>query len=194
MVVRRNEDVTTQHSSPVPAMIDFCNRVGLDEVLVLVADVLDYTRKVLLNRVGVLRSAAKLEPVAQRGTSFGQIGAQRDVYLVQDVIVEVILVRSDPGFFEWIYAQSHDQGLRSVVVLVDECIYIGGVGRWIENGQRGILVAGGKYRTSSQGKRGSRDCDCQLVTVRFHCWFSLVDGWVVSKFLLPEVRTGFGAV
>jgi hypothetical protein len=66
------------------------------------------------------------------------------VDLVQNVIVEVELVGFDPRFFERIYAQSHDKGLRSVVVLVDECVYIGSVGRRIEDGQRGVLMAGGK--------------------------------------------------
>ena len=72
------------------------------------------------------------------------------------------LVRSDPRLFEWIDSKSYYEGLRSVVVLIDECVDISGVGRWIENGQRGILVAGGKQRASGQGKRGNHACECEL--------------------------------
>jgi len=77
------------------------------------------------------------------------------------------------------------------VVLVDECVHIRGVSWWIENGQGGILVAGAKKLASSQGKRGGRGCDCELETVWFHRCFSFVGCWIVSKSLLPEVKTGF---
>ena len=89
-------------------MIHLRNCVPLDEILVGIVYILDYSCKVLQNRIAILGLAGELELIAKRGTSFGQVGAQRYVDLVQNVVVKVELVRADPWFFERIYAQSHD--------------------------------------------------------------------------------------
>src|SRR5262249_911165 len=154
LVVRGN-CTSAQNRLPVPAMIHLSDRIPLYEILVSIAHVLNHADKIVQNRVRVSGRAVELKLITHSGTSGGEIGSQGHVDLVENVIVEVVLVRSDSGLFEGIYAQSYDQGLRSIVVLVEECVHIRGVSRWIEDGQRGILMTGGKQRASSQGERGS---------------------------------------
>src|SRR4029077_1832137 len=74
-LVVRGTYTGTQHSALSQTMIDFCDRVGLDEVLVAIAHVLDPTEIIVQSRFGVLGLAGETERIAQRGAPGGQVVA-----------------------------------------------------------------------------------------------------------------------
>jgi hypothetical protein len=96
--------------------------------LVRVADVLHDAEIRLKNRVSVLEAGSKAKLITQRRASGSYVRTERDVNLVEHVVVEVVLVRSNARLLVRVNAERQDQRLLSFL-LVDECINVGGVGR-----------------------------------------------------------------
>jgi hypothetical protein len=60
---------------------------------------------------------------------------------IEHVVVEVEFVRSDAGLLEWVYAKCGDEHFAAVFLL-DECVYVRGIGGIVQSDQRRIHMAG----------------------------------------------------
>ena len=128
------------------AMVHFGDGVGLHQVLVRVCDVVDDPEIRLQNRVPVSERRVEFELVTQRRSAQGNVVTGGNADLIQHVVVEVVLVWSDAGFFVGVHAQRGDKTLHSVSVL-DERVNVRGVCRRIARDQRRIHVTGGLCRS-----------------------------------------------
>ena len=100
-----------------------------------------------------LNSRVEAELVRDGRFAGSDVVAGRDVNLVEDVVVEVELVRSDPRFLEWVDAEGRDQRLRAVG-LSNERIDISGVGRVVERDEGCVHVTG----RAGCGRSSQQDC------------------------------------
>jgi hypothetical protein len=71
----------------------------------------------LQNRVPVSECGIEFELVAQRGFARSYVVASGNVNLIEHVVVEVVLVWTDSGFFVRVHAERGDKTLYSVFVL-----------------------------------------------------------------------------
>jgi hypothetical protein len=130
----------------VLAMVHLGDGVGLHQVLVGITDVVDDSEIRLQNRVPVSERRVEFELVAQRRSSQSNIVTGSNTDLIQHVVVEVVLVWSDAGFFVGIYAQRGDKTLHSVSIL-DERVNVRGVCYRIASDQRRVHVTGSLCRS-----------------------------------------------
>src|SRR5207249_8617192 len=99
----------------------------------------------------------EFELIADGRAAGRDVATERDVDLVEHVVVEVELVWPDTRLLVRIYAKPQDEVLRRVcVVLVDERVYVGRVGRRIADDQGRVHVAGRKQRAARERQRGNR--------------------------------------
>src|SRR5215472_16678902 len=113
-------------------MIHLRNSVGLYQVLVRIPDVVDDTKVRLQNRVLVLERRCECEFVAQRGLARSYVVTGGNVKLIEHVVIEVVLIWSDTGFFVGIDTQRSNKTLYSVFIL-HERVNVRGVGCRIAN-------------------------------------------------------------
>src|SRR6185436_5694414 len=92
----------------------------------------------------------ELELIAEGSTAGGDVIAGGYVDLVKNVVVEVVLVRSDAGFLKRIDAERSHQRLDAVY-RPHKGINISGIGRGIKRDQRRIHVTGSQRRARNQG-------------------------------------------
>src|SRR5438876_7221791 len=147
LVVWRNGARSEQRTMIMLVMVHFRNAVGLYQVLISVSDVVDHPEVRLQNRIPVSERRVVFELVAERRCAESNVVPGGNVNLIEHVVIEVVLVRSDAGLFVWVHAQRGDKTLHSVFVLYER-VNVGGVGRRIANDQRRILVTGGLRRSN----------------------------------------------
>ena len=128
------------------AMVHFRDGVGLHQVLIGVSGIVDDSEIRLQNRVPVSERRVEFELVAQRRSAQSNVVTGGNADLIQHVVVEVVLVWSDAGFFVGIHAQRGDKTLHSVSIL-DERVNVRGVGCRIASDQRRIHVTGSLCRS-----------------------------------------------
>ena len=130
----------------VLAMVHFGNSVGLYQVLVRIPDVVDDPEVRLQDCVLVHERRCERELVAQRGLARGYVVTGGNVKLIEHVVIEVVPVRSDAGFFVGINTQRGNKTLRSVFVL-HERVNVRCVGCRIASYQWRIHVTGSLRRS-----------------------------------------------
>ena len=178
LIVRRH-DAAAERRLPSGAMVDLGDGVELRQVLRGIVDILDDAEIRLQDGLGVLEFRVEAELVRDGRFAGCDVVAGRDVNLVEDVVVEVELVRSNPRFLEWVDAEGGDQRLRPVR-LSNKRIDISGVGRVVERDEWRVHVTGraGCGRSSQQDSRcrDERKCPVQLPCHTF--LLDVVDQWV----------------
>ena len=127
-------------------MVHFRDGVGLHQVLIGVADVVNDTKVRLQDRVLVSERRIELELVAQRGSARSYVVSGGNADLIEHVVIEVVLVWADARFLVGVHAQRGNKTLRSVLVL-HERVNVRGVGCRIASDQRRIHVTGGLRRS-----------------------------------------------
>ena len=86
-------------------MVHFSDGIGLHEVLVGIADVVNNTKVRLQDRVLVSERRIEFELVAQRGSARSYVVSGRNVDLVEHIVIEVYLFGPMPGS-SWGYTPS----------------------------------------------------------------------------------------
>src|SRR5688572_5031482 len=107
LVVRWNHTAAEQ-CFPVSAMVHFRDGVSLRQVLVRVANVLYDAEVRLKNRVLVFEVRNKAKLITQGCASSGHVGTERDVNLVENIVVEVVLVWSNSRLLVRVHAERED--------------------------------------------------------------------------------------
>jgi len=109
LVVRRDDAAAEESPSISSAVLDLRDPIGLGEILVGVIDVLNHTEIGLQNRVAVLETCVELELVAEGRTPPPEIVARSDMNLVENVVVKVPLIGTNPRLLERVDAKRHHQ-------------------------------------------------------------------------------------
>lgn len=146
-------------------MVNFRDRVSLRQVLVRIAGVFHDAEVRLENRVAVFEVGGKAKLISQRRASGCNVRTERDVDLVENIVVEVVLVWPNARFLVRVHTQRQHQRLL-IRMLVHERIDIGRVGGRIECDQRRVHVTRSARRCGEQGsghgeQHQSRDCSFQ---------------------------------
>src|SRR5207302_5657914 len=123
-------------------MIEFCDRVGLRQVLRSVAYILNHSEVGLQNCILIFIAGRETELITERGTPRCCIASHGNVNLIKHVRIEIVFVRSDAWLLEGINAERGYEGFDSVLIL-HKGIYVGGVGRGIQRDQRRVHMTGG---------------------------------------------------
>ena len=113
--------------------------VGLRQILIRVVHVGDHPEIGLEDGLVVFVFGLEPELVAQVGLAGVRVVAERDVNLVEHVVIEVVFVRPDARLFKRINSE-RDVEIFLSGVRADEGIDIRGVGRRIERDQRRVHV------------------------------------------------------
>ena len=98
LIVRGNHTRSKDRAMIVMAMVHFGDGVGLNEVLIGIADVVNDTKVRLQDRVLVSERRIEFELVAQRGSARSYVVSGRNVDLVEHIVIEVVLVWADARF------------------------------------------------------------------------------------------------
>jgi hypothetical protein len=128
------------------AMVHFRNGVGLHQILIGVSGIIDDSEIRLQDRVSVSERRVEFELVAQRRSAQSNVVTGSNTDLIQHVVVEVVLVWTDAGFFVGVHAQRGDKALHTVSVL-HERVNVRGVCCRIASDQRRVHVTGSLCRS-----------------------------------------------
>ncbi len=115
-LVVRGDDSASETSRTAAALVDPVHGVALDEILRGIADITDDAEIRLQNRVAVAIGRVELELIALRGAAFRHVLSGGDADLVEDVVVEVVLVRADARFLVRVDRQGRRQVFLSVTL------------------------------------------------------------------------------
>ena len=121
-------------------MLHFSYSVGLGQVLVRIANVFHRAQVGLEDRPGVFVLGVELELIADIRQAFGDaVSAERQVQLIQNVVIEIVFVGTNAGFLEGIYSKGNHEIFLSAIFTYER-VHVGGVSRRIQGDQRGIHV------------------------------------------------------
>src|SRR5262249_31702522 len=130
LVVRRNFAPADERGQS-DAVVNLLDGIGLRQVLTIVINVVDHAGVGLEERLAGCESRIELEAISESRASGGDVTAERDVYVVAHVVVEVVFVGADAGVLVWINAEPDDQGFSAVLIRPDEGVNVGSVRRRI---------------------------------------------------------------
>ena len=166
LVVGRN-DACAQDGGPAMPVIDLGHAVGLCQVLRGVADILDNPEVRLKDRARVFVIGLETKLVTQRGFALRHVIADGDMDLVEDVVVEIVLVRSDARFLVRVNAKSSHQDFRPVFLL-HESVHIGRVRSRITGDQWRVHVARGEAGRGQPCRQHAGDATMEPAYSLFH--------------------------
>jgi hypothetical protein len=111
----------------------------------------DRTEECLQRSVLIGKFRFEFVLVAQRPFAADEVFAERDVNLVQDIVVELVIVGPDASFLERLDAERGRQILNAVRV-ASERVHVGRVRRRVECDQRGVHVARSQHGATAAGE------------------------------------------
>ena len=136
----------------------------------------------LEDSVLVLVGSSKPELVSDGGITGGHIRSDREMDFVKDVIVEVILVRSNAGLLERIDRERYIEKFRGAA-LGEEGIDVGRIRGRVQSNKRSIHVTGssgrGRGEQSQREERGAAGTSDTKEFFKIHILAEFLLGWVV---------------
>ena len=134
--------------------VDLVHRVALDEVLRRVADVGDHAEVRLQDRVAVPVGRVELELIGVGRATLRHVVSGGDANLVEDVVVEVVLVRTDARLLVRVDRERGGQ-ILAAEPLRDERVDVGRVRGIVQGDERRIHVTG-----CARGRRQQQESRC----------------------------------
>jgi hypothetical protein len=123
------------------ARIDLGHRVTLNQILRRIADAVDHAEIGLQDRVAIPVAGLERELIGIRCAALPHVVSGSDVNLIAHVVIEVVLVRTNPWFLVWIHGERRRQVLAAKL-LRHERIDVSRVRGIVQSDERRIHVTG----------------------------------------------------